>query len=127
MGSRKVLLRVDKKPAEPGRTVLEVRNLNVVDSRKCHRVKDVSFTVRAGEIVGIAGVSGNGQSELLGALAGTQPVTSGSVLVNGSATTAIAGRDARAMRRLGMAHVPEDRHREGLVTSFLARDRKSAV
>ena len=68
MVGRKVLLRVEKQPATPGEPILEVRNLDVVDRRKVRRVKDVSFTVRAGEIVGIAGVSGNGQSELLAAL-----------------------------------------------------------
>src|SRR3546814_12420828 len=66
MVGRKVLLRVDKKPAQPGRTVLEVRNLNMIDSLKCHRVTNVSFTVRTGESVGIAGCSGKGQSALLG-------------------------------------------------------------
>ncbi|HET8726141.1 MAG TPA: ABC transporter ATP-binding protein [Alphaproteobacteria bacterium] len=122
MVGRKVLLRVDKKPAQPGRTVLEVENLDVVDHQNVHRVKGASFTVRAGEIVGIAGVSGNGQSELLAALAGIQPAAKGRILINGQDTTEFGARDARIMRRLGMAHVPEDRHREGLVTSFLANE-----
>jgi ABC-type uncharacterized transport system ATPase subunit len=122
MVGRKVLLRVDKKPAQPGQTVLEVRSLDVVDAQGVRRVKDVSFAVRAGEIVGIAGVSGNGQSELLAALAGTHPVAKGQILVNGRDAGGSNGRDARAMRRLGMAHVPEDRHREGLVTSFVASE-----
>ncbi|HYG90523.1 MAG TPA: ABC transporter ATP-binding protein [Azospirillum sp.] len=104
MVGRPVLLRVDKPPAHPGAPVLEVADLRVADSSGAERVKGVSLTVRAGEIVGIAGVSGNGQSELLEALAGMRPVTAGTVHVHGS----------------GVGHVPEDRQKVGLVTSFMA-------
>src|SRR5690606_14880800 len=76
------------------------------------------FTVRSGEIVGIAGVSGNGQSELLAVLAGMVPPAAGEILVDGRPVP--QGVDAKAMRGLGIGHVPEDRHREGLVTAFPA-------
>ncbi|MEO3432197.1 ABC transporter ATP-binding protein [Inquilinus sp. CAU 1745] len=122
MVGRKVLLKVDKKPAEPAGPVLEVNGLEVVDDQKVRRVKDVSFAVRAGEIVGVAGVSGNGQSELLAALSGTRPPTSGAIRINGRDIAESGICDAGDMRRLGVAHVPEDRHREGLVTSFSANE-----
>ena len=120
MVGRSVLLRVDKKPAEPKEVVLGVSGLTVTDSRGVQVVKDVSFNVRAGEIVGIAGVSGNGQSELLETLAGIRKATSGTLTIGGTtidlATTAV---DPAEMRQLKMGHVPEDRHRMGLVTAFL--------
>jgi simple sugar transport system ATP-binding protein len=123
MVGRKVLLRVDKKPAQPGDVVLAVETLTVMDGSGVARVKDVSFTVRAGEIVGIAGVAGNGQSELLEALAGLRTVSSGRVIWKGRDVTndreALSGRGAR---RLGVGHVPEDRQRMGLVTSFEANE-----
>jgi ABC-type uncharacterized transport system ATPase subunit len=119
MVGRKVLLRVDKKPAMPGRVVLEVENLRVVDDKGVERVKGVSFTVRAGEILGIAGVAGNGQSELLAVLGGYMPAT-GSVRMNGVAQDLRGTDDARDRRRNGIAHVPEDRQREGLVMDFSA-------
>ncbi len=122
MVGRKVLLRVDKGPANPGRPVLQVGNLNMVDRRGVSRVKDVSFQVRAGEIVGIAGVSGNGQSELLSAIAGTIRARSGEIAVNGTNIKVGQGVDAHDMRELGLAHVPEDRIHEGLVTTFAANE-----
>jgi simple sugar transport system ATP-binding protein len=115
MVGRKVLLRVDKQPARPGAPVLEVRNLDVVDGQGVRRVKDVSFEVRAGEIVGIAGVAGNGQSQLLEALAGIRRPTGGSITVRGVPVV----NPAQA-REQGMAHVPEDRLRMGLVKGFHA-------
>ena len=84
MVGRKVLLRVDKVPAQPGAPVLEIENLRVVDSAGVERVKGIDLTVRAGEIVGIAGVAGNGQSELLEVLGGMRPGT-GSIKLHGSA------------------------------------------
>ncbi len=122
MVGRKVLLRIEKPPAAVGAAVLEVANLNVVDGAGVARVKDVGFTVRAGEIVGIAGVSGNGQSELLEALAGMRPFT-GEVRVNGKPVTVDHGWAlARALRRRRVSHVPEDRQREGLVGAFAANE-----
>ncbi len=115
MVGRKVLLRVEKGPARPREPVLEVSGLEVRDDFDVPRVRDVSFSVRAGEIVGIAGVAGNGQSELLEALAGIRPVRRGEILLRGRPVENAAR--ARA-RRLG--HVPEDRQRVGLVRSFAA-------
>lgn len=119
MVGRSVLLRVDKKPAEPEAPVLEVENLTVTDSRGVDVVKDVSFKVRAGEIVGIAGVSGNGQSELLETLSGIRRATSGTIKINGETIDLAANApDAADMRAKNMGHVPEDRHRMGLINSF---------
>ncbi|SCZ20078.1 simple sugar transport system ATP-binding protein [Afifella marina DSM 2698] len=117
MVGRHVLLRVEKGEAAPGAPLLTVTNLSVVDGNGVARVSDVSFEVRAGEIVGIAGVSGNGQSELLEALSGIRPATSGEIrLADGED---LARRADPAMRRRSkLAHVPEDRHRMGLVMGF---------
>ena len=120
MVGRKVLLRVNKAPANPGRTVLDVEELRVLDDIGVARVDGVSFSVRSGEIVGVAGVSGNGQSELLEALSGTTPVTAGRISLNGNDITHGHPRDARELRQLGLAHVPEDRQRMGLITAFEA-------
>ena len=122
MVGRKVLLRVEKGAPKAGATVLDVEGLDVVDSLKVRRVKDVSFKVQAGEIVGIAGVSGNGQSELLAALSGMMRPSKGHIRINGHDVTADRQFDARRMRALKVAHVPEDRQREGLVTNFTANE-----
>lgn len=120
MVGRKVLLQVDKEPATPGELVLEVEDLRVVDDSGVERVKGISLNVRAGEILGIAGVSGNGQSELLEVLGGMQNGT-GSIRVNGQDID-LTGKfsDARSRRKRGIAHVPEDRQREGLIMDFTA-------
>ena len=122
MVGRKVALRVDKAPCRPGETVLEVRDLTLRDRAGQERVRGVSFAVRRGEIVGIAGVAGNGQSELLDALAGTAPIAGGRILFKGRDITDDATRSARGLRRLGLGHVPEDRHRQGLITAFDASE-----
>ncbi len=121
MVGRKVLLRVDKTPANPSRTVLKVSNLKVVDEDKVERLRGISLDVRAGEILGIAGVSGNGQSELLEVLGGITPATSGSIRVNGNEID-ITGRhsDGQSRRAQGIAHVPEDRQHLGLIMDFFA-------
>jgi ABC-type uncharacterized transport system ATPase subunit len=120
MVGRKVLLRVDKQPANPGKTVLQVRDLHVVDSFGVERIKGVSFDVRAGEILGIAGVAGNGQSQLLHVLGGYMQAT-GEIRVNDDPID-LTGRfsDGQSRRARGIAHVPEDRQREGLVMEFFA-------
>ncbi|HSM41347.1 MAG TPA: ABC transporter ATP-binding protein, partial [Afifellaceae bacterium] len=118
MVGRRVLLRVKKGPAKPGRTLLQVENLVVGDQRGVTRVKGVNLEVRAGEIVGIAGVAGNGQSELLEAIAGIRRAASGRVLIDGKPIGATTGADPSALRAAGLAHVPEDRHRMGLVMAF---------
>ncbi|KAA0681049.1 ABC transporter ATP-binding protein [Roseomonas genomospecies 6] len=123
MVGRKVLLRVEKAPAKPGPPVLEVAGLRVRDGAGVERVKGVGLTVRAGEIVGIAGVSGNGQSELLEALAGMRPLVGGSVRLRGEELADRPARfNARGLRALGVGHVPEDRQRVGLVPSFEAQE-----
>src|SRR5215471_689610 len=121
MVGRKVLLQVDKQPVARGAVVLEVEHLSVVDPAGVTRVKDVGFRVHGGEIVGIAGVTGNGQSELLEALAGLMIPSSGTIRLNGKPASNVRGpRLAKAMRQAGVAHVPEDRQRSGLVGKFSA-------
>jgi simple sugar transport system ATP-binding protein len=122
MVGRAVSLRVEKAPARPGEPVLEVTDLVVADGLGVERVKGVSFAVRRGEIVGVAGVAGNGQSELLEAIAGIRPVKSGRLRWKGRALVGSSGPAPRALRRLGLAHVPEDRQRMGLVVPFAARE-----
>lgn len=121
MVGRRVLLRVDKAPSKPGVTVLTAENLTVSDASGVRRVDNVSLQVRRGEIVGVAGVAGNGQSELIEAIAGLRPILQGSITVNGRALEP-GILDARNLREAGMAHVPEDRHRMGLVMAFEARE-----
>ena len=118
MVGRRVLLRVEKGAASPGKTLLEVQNLVVTDDMGITRVKDVSFSIRSGEIVGIAGVSGNGQTELLESITGMRDQKSGNVILGGKPLS-LEGDDGAARARLaGLAHVPEDRQRMGLVTTF---------
>jgi simple sugar transport system ATP-binding protein len=118
MVGRRVLLRVDKAPANPGRVLLEVENLVVTDDFKTPRVKGVSFTVRAGEIVGIAGVAGNGQSQLLEAISGMRDQQGGIVRLDGKPLPLEGDDGARKARHAGLAHVPEDRLRMGLIGAF---------
>ncbi len=120
MVGRKVLLRVKKAQARTGETVLRVEDLKVTDAAGVERLRGVSFDVKRGEILGIAGVAGNGQSELLEVLGGMRTAT-GRVTLNGK-PLALAGRgaDARSRRRRGVGHVPEDRQREGLIMEFHA-------
>ena len=119
MVGRRVLLRVEKGTATPGKTLLELDNLVVADDMGVPRVKGVSFAVRAGEIVGIAGVSGNGQSELLEAITGMREARSGGVRLNGNPIRLRGDDGAARARAAGLAHVPEDRQRMGLVTAFM--------
>ena len=127
MVGRKVLLRVEKSPAEPGPVLLQADHLDFTDAAGVRRLRDVSLTVRRGEIVGIAGVAGNGQSELLALLSGITQPDSGTLTVNGAVLwdagdTARGTADARRMRHAGLGHVPEDRQRMGLVASFAANE-----
>lgn len=120
MVGRKVLLRVDKVPAQPGEKVLDIENLTVVDEQGVERVKNISLNVRAGEILGIAGVAGNGQSELLEVLGGMRAGT-GSARLNGAPLPLTGkGADGQSRRASHIAHVPEDRQREGLIMEFFA-------
>lgn len=118
MVGRRVLLRVEKGEAKPADVKLSVKNLTVRDSRGVTVVDDVSFEIRAGEIVGIAGVAGNGQSELLEAISGIRRARSGTVSLNGSAIDVTGHADPAELRQRGLAHVPEDRHHVGLVLKF---------
>ena len=118
MVGRRVLLQVEKGAAKPGETKLSVRNLTVKDSRGVTMVNDVSFDVRAGEIVGIAGVAGNGQSELLETISGIRKAISGTVLLDGKPIDVTGTADPGELRDRGLAHVPEDRHYVGLVLPF---------
>lgn len=118
MVGRRVLLRVDKGPADPKDVVLSVEGLTVRDDRGVAMVKDVSFNVRAGEIVGIAGVAGNGQSELAECITGIQNAETGRIILNGEPIGVTGGSSPSDLRDRGMAHVPEDRHHMGLVLPF---------
>jgi general nucleoside transport system ATP-binding protein len=120
MVGRKVLLEVEKKPATPGEVILSVKNLRVRDEHKVERLKGISFEIRAGEILGIAGVSGNGQSELLEALGGFGPAT-GEITLNGKPLPLTgASANGQTRREAGIAHVPEDRQHLGLIMDFTA-------
>jgi simple sugar transport system ATP-binding protein len=115
MVGRDVLLRVDKPDADVRGPALELRDLEVFDDRGLPAVRGVTLTVHAGEIVALAGVDGNGQSELVEAITGLRPVAGGSVLVESTDRT---GASARNMVRAGVAHIAEDRQRRGLVLNF---------
>jgi len=117
MVGREVLLRVEKPDAKAGAPVLGIRSLSITGRGNAKKVDSVSFEVRAAEIVGIAGVEGNGQTELIEALAGLIPGShiSGTINFEGRDITNL---DARRRKELGIAHVPEDRHRRGLLLDF---------
>jgi general nucleoside transport system ATP-binding protein len=115
MVGREVLLRVEKKPAEPGQPLLQVENLVVRDDRGLEAVRGVSLEVREGEIVGIAGVDGNGQRELIDGITGLRKPASGRVLVDGDDQTRVG---AKRRLELWLGHIPEDRQRRGLVLEF---------
>jgi len=114
-----VQLVVDRSPAAAASVVLDVSGLRVRDEREQLAVADVSFQVRAGEIVAIAGVQGNGQTELVDAIVGLRRPTAGHVVLDG---TDVTGATPARMVELGVAHVPEDRQREGLIASFPVAD-----
>ena len=119
MVGRKVLLQVEKRAATPGDAVLEVEDLRVRDEDGVERLKGVSLTIRAGEILGIAGVAGNGQSELLEVLGGIAHGT-GTVRLNGEPLALDASATGKTRRAKGIAHVPEDRQHLGLIMDFTA-------
>jgi simple sugar transport system ATP-binding protein len=115
MVGREVLLRVDKEPAQPGEPLLEVEDLHVRDERDIEQIRGISLQVRAGEIVGIAGVDGNGQRELIDAVTGLLRVDQGTVRVGGRDVT---GEGAREHFEIGVGHIPQDRQHRGLVLDF---------
>ena len=120
MVGRKVLLEVAKAPATPGDVVLSVQNLRVKDDHGVERLKGISFDIRAGEILGIAGVAGNGQSELLAALGGMARATGRITMKGAELPLSGKGADGQSRRAAGIAHVPEDRHHHGLILDFAA-------
>lgn len=112
MVGREVVFKTEKKPATPGEDVLEIKDLVVKESRGMESVRGLNLSVRAGEIVGIAGVDGNGQSELLAAISGLTKVASGSIKLN---NRSIENKKPRKITEAGLGHIPEDRHKHGLV------------
>ena len=119
MVGREVLLEVEKSPPKYGDVVLDVKNLTVYDDRHLLAVDDVSFEVREGEILGVAGVQGNGQTELVEALTGLREVENGEIMVDGQDSTHFSPRQ---ITEIGTAHVPEDRQKDGLILSFPVAD-----
>jgi simple sugar transport system ATP-binding protein len=119
MVGREVLLEVEKGPCQPGKVVLDVNNLLVKDERHIEVVRGVSFQVKAGEILGIAGVQGNGQTELVEALTGLREVEAGSIVFD---EKPVQAKDPRMLYELGIAHIPEDRHKHGLVLPYNIAD-----
>ncbi len=116
MVGRNVNFHVEKKPANPGEVLLEVQHMTVASkSHNNNAVKDVSFKVRRGEIVCIAGIDGNGQSELVYGLTGLEPLVSGKIIMNGKDITKASIRKRSIS---GMSHIPEDRHKHGLVLDY---------
>jgi general nucleoside transport system ATP-binding protein len=122
MVGRKLRLDLARGPARPGPVRLAARGLTVRDAAGIPLLHDVDVVLRAGEIVGVAGVSGNGQDALLDALAGIRPLAAGQFTVGGRTVTPEGPADPAAMRTLGVAHVPEDRQRAGLVAAFTAAE-----
>ena len=128
MVGREVLLRVNKTPAHPGPVILHVENLHALSDRGLEVLHGVSFDVRSGEILGIAGVEGNGQSELVETLTGMRKITSGKITITNvkagqsGETRDLTTMDAREERQFGMAHIPEDRRGSGLVLTDSIED-----
>jgi len=122
MVGRTVLLQVEKPTAQVGDTLMQVTGLNFIDAEGVQRLKNINLEIKAGEILGVAGVSGNGQSELLEILAGTISPSSGNIIYKGEDITRSSKKNARDLRKIGLGHVPEDRHRSGLVLPFTANE-----
>jgi general nucleoside transport system ATP-binding protein len=115
MVGRECLLRVEKQDARPAEATLEVQGLSLTDKKNHTILNNISFSVHSGEILGIAGVEGNGQTELIEILAGLQTASSGDLLLEGNSLKKL---DARQRKQQGVAHIPEDRHRRGLLLPF---------
>lgn len=119
MVGRNVSFKVEKKPAEPGEVVLDVKHMTVEGQNKKDAVQDVNFQVRKGEIVCVTGIDGNGQTELVYGLSGLEPLKSGSIAMNGKDITRASVRQRSVM---GMSHIPEDRHKHGLILDYSLED-----
>ena len=116
MVGRSVSFKTQKEPAKPTTDALVIKDLVVKDSRGIEAVKGLDLTVRHGEVVGIAGVDGNGQSELIQALSGLRAIESGSIQLDGKDITKVP---TRQRTEGGLGHIPEDRHKHGLVGTFV--------
>ena len=119
MVGRSVSFKTDKNPSNPGNVALNVNALTIEDDRGITRVNDLSFDVKHGEVVGIAGIDGNGQTELILAINGLIPVTSGSIIMNGVDVT---NKSPREINNLNFGHIPEDRHKYGLILDMPVED-----
>ena len=119
MVGRNISFKVEKTPAKPGDVVLDVKDMTVAGQNKKDAVQDVSFQVRKGEIVCVAGIDGNGQTELVYGLSGLEPLKSGSIHMNGKDSTKASVRERSAS---GMSHIPEDRHKHGLILDYSLED-----
>lgn len=115
MVGREVIFRIEKDAVETGKNVIEVKDISAIDDRGIPALNKINFHIRAGEIVGIAGVDGNGQKELVEVLTGLRKSTSGSIILNGKEIT---GLSPRKITESGVGHIPEDRHKRGLVLNF---------
>ena len=115
MVGRKVLLQVEREKAQPGKDILTIENIHALDNKRLPALHGVSFTARAGEILGLAGVEGNGQSELIEVLTGLRKAEQGHVSLNETEITNLA---PRTIKEKGMGHIPEDRHRRGLILEY---------
>lgn len=115
MVGREVSFKVDKKDSNPKETIMSIKNLSVMNNKKVLGLKNFSLDIRKGEIVGIAGVEGNGQTELVEAITGLRPVHSGNIIYNNEDITSIP---VRSRVEKGIAHIPEDRHKRGLVLDY---------
>lgn len=119
MVGRHVSFKVEKSEAKPGKEVFRIEDLNVISHRGLQAVKNVNLSVRAGEILGVAGVEGNGQTELIEAITGLRKPESGKILIEG---IDISGLTVRQRTEHGLGHIPEDRHKYGLVLDFTLED-----
>lgn len=119
MVGRPVSFKVDKKPSHPGKSLLEIKNLSVLNNKKVLGLKDFSLVIHAGEIVGIAGVEGNGQSELVEAITGLRKIESGKIFIENKEITHYS---IRKLTLSVIGHIPEDRHKHGLVLDYSLED-----
>lgn len=124
MVERDVVLEIDKKAVQPKETILRVEKLNYVNDIGKHVLRDITFGVRAGEIVGIAGVEGNGQTELSEIIAGLRVRTAGGIALNGTET---AGKKIKEIRGLGLAHISEDRMKYGIASNLSIRENIASI
>lgn len=119
MVGREVSFKVSKTPSNPGDSIVNVENLSVLNNKKVLGLKNFSLDIRAGEIVGIAGVEGNGQSELVEAITGLRKIESGTISLRGENVATLSIRDRI---NKGIAHIPEDRHKRGLILDYTIED-----